>query len=277
MPRISRAGREHPLPSHGKVGKACRLDKPFSLVQAALSGSGRLATLPDRSVMNTPWDQQMISRMPRRLHYALRLAVLALLLPPLAGGCSMITTVAYLIAPEKDAPAEFKGLRGKHVAVVCKPIVELEFSDASSARELAGAVGSLLTQNVPKARVIEQREVARWIDENAWVDYPTLGKSLDADIVVGIDLEQFRMHEGSTLYRGRATAHVRVYDVAEKTVLFEKRIDDFTFPGDSAVPASDQSEPQFRALFLRVLSGKIARIFHAYDSRTTFAEENLTF
>ena len=28
----------------------------------------------------------MISRMPRRLHYALRLAVLALLLPPLAGG-----------------------------------------------------------------------------------------------------------------------------------------------------------------------------------------------
>ena len=215
--------------------------------------------------------------MQPRLHHSFRLATLFLLLPFLAGGCSMITTVAYLVAPEKDTPAEFKGLRGKHVAVVCKPIVELEFSDASSARELAAMVGSQLSQNVRKARVIEQHEVARWIDENAWVDYPTLGKALDADIVVGIDLVQFRMHEGSTLYRGRATATVRVYDVAEKRLLFEKRLDDFTFPGDSAVPATDQSEPQFRALFLQVLSSKIARSFHAYDSRTTFAEENLTF
>jgi hypothetical protein len=65
--------------------------------------------------------------------------------------------------------------------------------------------------------------------------------------------------------------------VAEKKVVFEKRIDNFTFPGDSAVPATDQSETQFRALFLQVLSRKIARSFHAYDSRETFAEENLTF
>jgi hypothetical protein len=212
-----------------------------------------------------------------RFHRAAWLSALALVLPLAAGGCSLITTVAYLVRPENDAPAEFKGLRGKHVAVVCKPIVELEFSDAGSARELAGLVGMQLGRNVRKARVIDQREVARWIDENAWVDYPTLGKSLDADLVVGIDLEQFRMHEGSTLYRGRATANVRVYDVAEKKVLFEKRIDDFTFPGDSAVPSSDRTESQFRAMFLQVLAGRIARSFHAYDSRATFAEENLTF
>ena len=227
--------------------------------------------------MHEPANLNEDLRMLFRITPSLRLAALALVLPLCTGGCSVITTVAYLVAPEKDAPAEFKGLRGKHVAVVCKPIVELEFSDASSARELATMVGSQLAQNVRKARVIDQREVARWIDENAWVDYPTLGKALDADIVVGIDLEQFRMHEGSTLYRGRASANIRVYDVAEKKMLFEKRIDDFTFPGDSAVPSTDQSEPQFRALFLRVLSGKIARIFHAYDSRATFAEENLTF
>ena len=212
-----------------------------------------------------------------RFHRAAWLSALALVLPLAAGGCSLITTVAYLVRPENDAPAEFKGLRGKHVAVVCKPIIELEFSDAGSARELAGMVGMQLSRNVRKARVIDQREVARWIDENAWVDYPTLGKSLDADLVVGIDLEQFRMHEGSTLYRGRATANVRVYDVAEKKVLFEKRIDDFTFPGDSAVPSSDRTESQFRAMFLQVLAGRIARSFHAYDSRATFAEENLTF
>lgn len=209
-----------------------------------------------------------------RISILMFLLVPAVLLP--CSGCSTLLTAAYLIMPE-DTPAEFKGLKGKHVAVVCKPIVELEFSDASSARELASMVGVQLERNVRKSRVIDQQEVARWIDENAWVDHATVGKSLDADMVVGIDLEEFRLHEGSTLYRGRATAHVRVYDVAAKKVVFEKRFDDFTFPTDSAIPATDRSESQFRGMFLQILAGKIARTFHAYDSRTTFAEESLTF
>lgn len=190
------------------------------------------------------------------------------------GGCSTLGTIAYLVQPN-DVPAEYAGLRGKHVAVVCRPIVELEFSDAGSARELAGIVGSLLEQNVRKVRVISQQEVARWTDENDSGDYTVLGKALDADLVVGIDLDQFRLHEGSTLYRGRASAHVRVFDVKEKAVVFDRRLDDFTYPGDSAVPATDRSESQFRAMFLQILGRRVARLFHAHESRTTFAEENL--
>jgi hypothetical protein len=212
---------------------------------------------------------------PRPALRALALLALAATLVA-TSGCSTLLTAAYVLMPE-DTPAEFKGLKGKHVAVVCKPIVELEFSDAGSARELAAMVGGHLSRNVRKSRVIDQQEVARWIDENAWIDYLTVGKSLDADMVVGIDLEEFRLHEGSTLYRGRATAHVRVYDVAEKKVVFEKRFDDFTFPADSAIPTTDRSETQFRGMFLQILAGRIARTFHAYDSRTTFAEESLTF
>jgi hypothetical protein len=195
---------------------------------------------------------------------------------PLLSGCSTLITAAYLLQPA-DVPAEYAGLKGKHVAVVCKPIVELEFSDAGSARELASLVGGQLQQSVRRIKVIGQQEVARWIDENAWVDYPTLGKSLDADYVVGIDLEGFRMHEGATLYRGRATAHVRVFDVAKKSVVFEKRIDDFTFPADSAIPTTDRTEAQFRAMFLQMISQKISRFFHAYESREVFGSENLTF
>ena len=205
-----------------------------------------------------------------------RLALLATALLVACSGCSTLLTAAYILMPE-DTPAEFKGLKGKHVAVVCKPIVELEFADAGSGRELAATVGAILERNVRKARVIDQQEVARWIDEHAWVDYPTVGKALDADLVVGIDLAEFRLHEGATLYRGRATAHVRVFDIATGKVVFEKRYDDFQYPADGAVPTSDRSEPQFRGMFLQILAGRIARSFHAYDSRTSFAEENLTF
>jgi hypothetical protein len=204
------------------------------------------------------------------------LGVVAIALLTTCTGCSTLLTAAYVLMPE-DVPAEFKGLKGKHVAVVCKPIVELEFADAGSARELAGTVGALLARNVRKVRIIDQQEVARWIDENAWVDYQTVGKSLDADYVVGIDLERFRLHEGSTLYRGRATATVRVYDIAKGGMAFEKRIDDFAFPANSAIPATDRSETEFRGMFLQMLSQRISRLFHAYESRDTFAEESLTF
>ncbi|MFN9369899.1 MAG: hypothetical protein ACK6CT_14230 [Planctomycetia bacterium] len=209
------------------------------------------------------------------LRSVLAVVLTALFLLPQAG-CSMLLTAAYLLEPA-DVPAEFAGLAGKKVAVVCRPIIELEFSDAHSARELAGLVGSQIEASVRKAKVVKQQEVARWIDEHGAVEYPALGKALDADFVVGIDLEGFRLHEGATLYRGKATAHVRVFDVKKKTVAFEKRLDDYTFPSDGAIPATDRTEIQFRALFLQMLSLRISRCFHAYESRETFASENLTF
>ena len=205
-----------------------------------------------------------------------RLILLALLLVPLTAGCSTLLTVAYLVQPA-DMPAEFAGLKGKRVAVVCRPIIELEFTDAGSARELATLVGDQLEQNVNRCDVVGQHEVARWIDENAWVDYQTVGKALEADHVIGIDLEEFRFHEGSTLYRGRATAHVKVYDLEEKKLVFRKRIDDFAFPANNAIPAADRSETEFRSLFLQILSQRISRLFHAYESREVFAEDSLAF
>jgi len=205
-----------------------------------------------------------------------RLALLALLFAPLATGCSTLLTVAYLVQPA-DVPAEFAELKSKKVAVVCRPIIELEFTDAGSARELASLVGSQIGQNVRRSDVVGQHEVARWIDENAWVDYQTVGKALEADHVVGIDLEEFRFHEGSTLYRGRATAHVKVYDLEAKKLVFRKRIDDFAFPANNAIPAADRSETEFRSLFLQILSQRISRLFHAYESREVFAEDSLAF
>ncbi|MBT3210434.1 MAG: hypothetical protein HN345_00305 [Planctomycetaceae bacterium] len=191
-------------------------------------------------------------------------------------GCSTVLTVAYLFHPE-DVPAEYNELRGKHVVVVCKPIVELEFTDAGTARELADRIGANIRENVRGVKIISQQEVSRWLDENAWVDYATLGEAVDADIVVGIDLDHFSLHEGSTLYRGRTTVHMQVHDVNEDLIVFDKRMEDFTFPADSAIPTADQSEQQFRGLFLRILSSRLSRCFHAYESRAHFAEENLIY
>lgn len=204
------------------------------------------------------------------------LALAGLVVTAAAGGCSTLGGLAYLVNPD-DVPAESTVLKGKHVAVVCRPVVELEYSDAGSSRELARLVGESLADNVRRCRVIGNAEVARWLDENDWVDYPTLGKAVDGNVVVGIDLEEFRLHEGSTLLKGRARFRIRAFDIDEGKVVFDKRVDDFAYPAAGAIPASDCSESQFRETFLRLLSRRIARCFHAHDSREYFAEENLTF
>lgn len=89
--------------------------------------------------------------MPSRSCHGLCLALLAVV-APFATGCSTLLTVAYLVQPA-DVPAEFKGLRGKHVAVVCRPIVELQFSDAGSSRQLAALIGSQLEQKLRNTKV----------------------------------------------------------------------------------------------------------------------------
>lgn len=207
---------------------------------------------------------------------SVRLAVAGLVVVAAAGGCTTLGGLAYLVNPD-DVPAETTALRGKHVAVVCRPVVELEYSDAGSSRELARLVGESIAQNVRRCRVIGSTEVARWLDENDWVDYPTLGKAVDANIVVGIDLDEFRLHEGSTLLKGRAKFRIRAFDIDQGKVVFDKRVDDFAYPAAGAIPSSDCSESKFRETFLRLLSRRIARCFHAHDSREHFAEENLTF
>ena len=70
---------------------------------------------------------------------------------------------------------------------------------------------------------------------------------------------------------------MKVYEVATKKIVFEKRIDDFSFPANTAIPASDRSEAEFRGMFLQMLSQKISRCFHAYESREVFAEDSLIF
>lgn len=189
-------------------------------------------------------------------------------------GCMTLGGIAYLIAPN-DVPAECNALSGQHVAVTCRPIIELAFSDAGSSRELSRLTAAAIRRNVRRCRVVDDQEVARWLDENEWVDCPTLGKAVDADIVVGIDLEEFRLHEGSTLLKGRARVRVRAYEAETGKVVFDKRLDEFVYPAEGAIPFSDMPETRFREAFIELLSGRIARCFHAYESRNHFGEENL--
>src|SRR4051812_2725904 len=78
-------------------------------------------------------------------------------------GClaNALSTAMYVIDPN-DQKADFNGLKGKRVAVVCRPPADLRFSYAGVANELTRSLGVKLQRNVPKIKVIDPQEVAQW-------------------------------------------------------------------------------------------------------------------
>jgi hypothetical protein len=214
------------------------------------------------AIQGATMDRALLRAMPVRL---LALPALAL-----AAGCSFLPTIAYIIKPE-DVSAEFDGLAGKRVAVICRA-ASLEYADPTVARDLAVRVGALLKKNVRKVSVVDERELADWVDKHDWHDYREVGRALKADMVVGIDLERFELARGSTLLQGQADVRLAVYDVHQGQRLWEPdRSLSVKFPPNSPYSSSDRKEDDFRRQFLDVLAERVARHFYAYDSRKDFA------
>ena len=203
-------------------------------------------------------------------HGMFLLAVLAIALPSL--GCQHALLTAVYLIKGTDVDPDYKGLKEKKVAVVCRPIVSLEYRNANVGRDLAKQVTLLLKSKVPKIETIDHRKIAEWTDENMWDEYVEVGRALKADIVVGIDLEGFTILEGQTLYQGRANATIRVYDCANGgELVFEKTMPQSTYPPNVAIPASERTEPGFRREFVAVLADQIARHFYAHDPHADMA------
>ena len=189
----------------------------------------------------------------------------------LGGGCTnLLFTAAYLIKGN-DAPAECTKLSDKRVAVVCRPVVALQYNNARVDQDLASEISSLLQKNVKKIKVIDHRKVAEWMDENTWDEYVEVGKALGADMVVGVDLEFFDLRQSQTLYQGRANAQVKVVDCKTKEVVFKKRLPQTIYPPNRVVQASDMEEHQFRREFVHVLADQIGRSFYPHDRYADFA------
>jgi hypothetical protein len=195
---------------------------------------------------------------------ALVLLMAVAVLPAL--GCRSALATVMFMWKGTDEPPEFPGLKEKKVAVVCRPLVTLQYRNASVARDLAQKVTSLIQEKVPKVKTVDQQKIAKWTDENTWEDFPEVGKAMKAEIVVGIDLESFSLLQGQTLYQGKANATIRVYDCKQgNKVVFEKTIPQSIYPPNTSIPTSDRSEAEFRREFVAVLADQIARHFYDHD------------
>ncbi len=190
-------------------------------------------------------------------------------------GCvNALATVMYVIKGNNIA-AEFNGLKGKKIIVVCRASHDLGFSNASAARDLTREISKLLKANIRKIQIVPPKDVENWADENSWEDPREVGKALGAEMVLCVDLEHFSLYKGQTLYQGSADYTIEVLDLEnDGEAVFKKSPPRSLFPPNSAVMTSDKREPEFRQEYVAVLADEISRHFYSHDAYAHFATDS---
>ena len=209
---------------------------------------------------------------PNRLR-VIKFALVAAALAALPG-CGPIATIAWLINGPEMVPAEFDGLKGKRVAVVCLDANSLG-GPGGEADTVAKAVAMLLSNNVKDIHMVRHSEVADWLDTHGddVTDYRDIGRGVKADMVVGVDLLGFNLHEGQTLLKGRAKVGVKVYDMKKGgELVYESAPREIAWPENGARHVTE-NEANFRNNFVGVLAERIAKDFYAVELARGFATD----
>jgi hypothetical protein len=202
--------------------------------------------------------------------FALLLAA-ASLLP--AGGCApLLATGIYVFQGGNLVPAECDALKDQRVVVVCRPPSSHEYRHAGASRNIAQRVSELLVDNLKGADIVNPREVDNWVDETDWGDFKELAHAVHADKVVFIELNDYDLNKGKTLYQGQADVTVSVYDMKEKGKLaWDRHMGQLLYPNNSGIPAQDKSEQQFEHEFDEIVASRIAQYFYKHDPNAGFA------
>lgn len=196
------------------------------------------------------------------------LAGLALTQP----GCLGITSNLMHMVGADMVPAQYEGLEDCRLAVITSTDSS-DYTDDVSAQILSKGVGAILTQKVDKVSLVRQSEIDQWRDRVGWEsdDLVAMGKAVEADKVLAIDLHNLKLRDGKSMYRGTADVTVTVYDSLSGDELFKREILEYTYPQMAGQPITETTESRFRKMYLGVLAAEIVRSFHRYDFSDTFA------
>lgn len=191
-----------------------------------------------------------------------------------SSGCihSILATGLYLVQGGNFVSAEYDGLKGQRVVVVCRPPSSHEYQHAGAASSIARQVSRMLEINVKNIDIVDSSEVDDWTDMNDVGDFKGLGRAVNADQVVHIELEQFELYKGRTLYQGNSDVTITVYNMKENGKrVWERNLGQVLYPRHSGIPAQDKPIGMFQREYEDVLAAAIAIHFYKHDPHASFA------
>ena len=202
-----------------------------------------------------------------------KMAVLIIALTLSNTGCmSLANFLLYVAKGLPKFPAEYEGLEGKRVAVVCVSASD-SYGPSPLTSRIAREVQAQLAAQVSEVDVVRESEVSDYLDHHDWsqLDYTEVGRGVKADMVVAVELNQpLILREGPTLHRGKADYTVTVYDIKQNgEKVFRRREEEFQWPGQAryGVP-----ESKFETAFIKRLGARAAHYFHANEQHAEIGE-----
>jgi hypothetical protein len=190
-----------------------------------------------------------------------------------SSGCISFMANMVRVIKGTDLPAEYDEFQNKKVAVVASTPAGIN-SDATGII-MSSQVHALLATNVKKIQMINQEEVARIINDLPADkrDMTLLGKRMGADYIVVVDVQDLKLRDGQTLFKGTSNTTVSVYKIGEGTGAdFRKSLNDFVFPS-TGVPVTDLDEATFHRFYLSEVAQRVARSFYPYDPSVDVAKD----
>ncbi len=198
------------------------------------------------------------------------LAIAAAIVIP---GCVGLPAQLMYVIYGNKIDAEFAGLAGKKVAIVC-------VSDASAygpntlTSTVEKKIIARLSQNIPKIQIIPQSTVDNWKDQYGWdeSDFAQVGRGVGADTVLAVEISSYSLHDGATMYKGQVAATTTVFDIKNQNVVFQKGPEEYQFP-KSGRPAIQLNEREFESIYLEKLSEHLSRRFYDFEKVDSIAED----
>ncbi len=188
----------------------------------------------------------------------------------------LLATGIYVWEGGNLVPAECEALEDMRVVILCRPPSSHEYRHAGAARSISRSVSKLLVKNVEGIDVVNPKEVDNWIDESDWSDFEELARAVNADLVLHVELNDFELFKGKTLYQGNADVTVTVYDVNDSNrEIWSHHLGQVLYPINSGIPAQDKPVQQFQREFVTVVAQEISKNFYRHDPNASFAMDAL--
>ena len=153
-------------------------------------------------------------------------ATVGLMLLPTTGACTASSRRASICGKAATScRRNAKTWSDERVVVICRPPSSHEYRHAGAARTIGKRISKKLEANVDGIDVVSPQEVDNWVDEQDWDNFKDLGRAVKATRVVYVELDDFSLYKGATLYQGDANVKLSVYDMDNRGKLtFERNV-----------------------------------------------------
>lgn len=198
------------------------------------------------------------------------------------GGCNLLHLPLILFGPEPKIPAKVKKLATEEeetkVYVAILTYGSEKLGDYRSDREISAYFRKDLREwvkyNEENVEVVPISEVQSYQNENPeWksLTLAEIGKDLDVDYLIGVEVKELQIGKRGGVYNGRAELRVRLANVNDEgeTVIPHEVSHEFPREGH-AITEFDLTESMFRQKFFESLSVKLAWLFTAHPTNKEY-------